>query len=196
MGSYIGRKRKTGSDLILKGKMENIILISTFIMILLLSFQIEKVNGIPLEGPDIEVTFIEFSNPDINNLRVNDKPKISIGITNRGTIEINQTWTIRITDNQQIVREEKITNPIAPGELYYYNISHYKLKKFERLFEVYVDYNNEINETNEENNVLTTVANVKHGTPFVDLFLLMIFIIIPINIACISYVIFKHIRKK
>ncbi len=47
---------------------------------------VEKI--VPISGPDLQVLEIKFTDPDINDLREDDEPTISIVYTNSGTVEI------------------------------------------------------------------------------------------------------------
>jgi hypothetical protein len=152
---------------------------------------VEKI--LPISGPDLQAVSIVFTDPEVSDLKQDDKAKISVAYTNAGTINVTGTWTIRITDNGDKVKEEELSGTIEPGETLYYNFS-YKLKRGERLFEVMLDYNDDIAEMGtDDNNNLDTTVTVKESEPFWHWWYLLIILAIII-VAYVAYM--KYTRSE
>ncbi|MCK5773210.1 MAG: PKD domain-containing protein, partial [Thermoplasmata archaeon] len=113
-------------------------------------------------GPDLGVRGITFD-PDENDddFMEGEDVKIIIAYANDGLVDFNSTFTIRVEDNGKKIKEVEITPdaPIKAGDVVYYNFT-YTLEKGSRLFKVYLDYNEDIPEQNEQNNEFEQTATV------------------------------------
>lgn len=149
----------------------------------------EKV--LPVSGPDLQVVSITFTDPQVDDLRKGERAKISIAYTNVGTVEVNGTWTIRITDNGKKIKEEEISGVIEAGDTHYYNFS-YKLKEGERIFEVWADYNDDIAESDDDQtNYLDTTVTVEDSEPIWHWWYLLIII----GIVLVAYVVYMKYTR-
>ncbi|MFW3146476.1 MAG: PKD domain-containing protein [Thermoplasmatota archaeon] len=143
---------------------------------------VEKIQFV--SGPDLQIRGVTFRDPDENHMNEGERTKISIAYANEGTVDINGTWIIRMTDNGKKVKEEEISGILKSGEVSYLNFS-YKLKSGERQFEVYLDFSKEdsngtIPEMNEENNFFETTVKVEASEPFIQPWMIIVVILVII----------------
>jgi hypothetical protein len=151
---------------------------------------VEKV--LLVSGPDLQVKGLTFVDPELNDLRKDEKAKVSIAYSNEGTVEINKTWTLKVkwTDGSTI-KEELIETTIKPGETHYLNFS-FKLKyKGEREIVVFADSEGDINEMNEDNNELKTKVTVKAPTGWFEYWMLLI----VLAVILIGYVVYMKYTR-
>ncbi|MGA1819494.1 MAG: PKD domain-containing protein [Thermoplasmatota archaeon] len=153
---------------------------------------VEKV--LLVSGPDLQVRSITFTDPEETKLRKNDRAKVSIAYSNEGTIEINDTWTIRIDrDDGKKIKEEQITVKLEPGETLYYNFSFKLSFKGEHTLIAYVDYGEVIAEMNEDNNKLETKFTVIDEESIWHWW----YVLIAIAIILVAYVVYmKYTRSE
>jgi PKD repeat protein len=144
-----------------------------------------------ISGADLQALSITFTDPEIDNLREGDKAKISISYTNAGTVDVTENWTIRITDAGTKIKEEMVTETIGAGETHYYNFS-YKLKgSDEREFVVYLDFDDDISESVEDNNQIDTTVTVIESKWGIDWW----WFVIILAIVLVGYVVYMKYTR-
>ncbi|MBN1390501.1 MAG: PKD domain-containing protein, partial [Candidatus Thermoplasmatota archaeon] len=147
-----------------------------------------------VSGPDLQVKSITFTNPEENDLKKGERAKVSIAYSNEGTVEVNDTWTIRISlDGDGKIKEEMITAKIEPGKTQYFNFSFELKKKGEHTISVYVDFNGDIAEMNEDNNKLETQITIKESEGWFEWW----YLLIVLAVILVGYVVYmKYTRSE
>lgn len=144
-------------------------------------------------GPDLQVEAITFVKPELNNLRENDKAKISIRIKNNGLVDTpkNTTWYVKVTMNGKTIKNESIDVVVKAGKTMYANITYELKSKGSKEFEVYLDPTNAVLESEETNNKLKTQASIKEAKPWFEWW----YALIIVAAILVVYVVFMRVSK-
>jgi hypothetical protein len=113
-----------------------------------------------------------------------------VAITNDGLVEAAGNWTIRITDNDRVIKEQIITTDIAAGGTYEFNFT-FKLRSGEREIIVELDTENTLPEQIEDDNTYTTTIDVESPKPVIQWWWFAIALVVVI----IVYVIFMKVTR-
>ena len=144
-----------------------------------------------VSGPDLQVDAFEFTDPDRNSLRDGDRAHITVVISNTGLVEVPSGWTLKIYDNDDMIKEEKIDVNISAEGTYEYNFT-YEVKQGESEFRVELDTEDDVYEINEDNNdVFSTTVDITEGEPIVKWWWFLIALLVVI----VVYVIFMKVTR-
>ncbi|MEA3559145.1 MAG: CARDB domain-containing protein [Candidatus Thermoplasmatota archaeon] len=115
-----------------------------------------------VNGPDLTVSLLTFSDPSEEDLEAGDRPTVSIGYRNIGGATIDTPWVLKLRYDGVTVLEETIETPLAQFEQAYYNISNFfEVKTGDLTFKVILDAEFDIEENEEINNYLSRSLRVE-----------------------------------
>lgn len=142
-------------------------------------------------GPDLGVRTVTFSDPDENHMNEKEKTHVTVVISNDGLYEAGGNWTIKVYDQDRIVKEQVITYIIEEaGGTYEFNFT-FKLRQGEREIKVVLDTENTLPETNEDNNEYITTIDVESSPPVVQWW----WFVIALAVVIVVYVIFMKVTR-
>ncbi|MBN1538762.1 MAG: PKD domain-containing protein [Candidatus Thermoplasmatota archaeon] len=145
-----------------------------------------------VSGPDLQVKSLTFTDPKETDLRRGEKAKVSIAYSNDGTVKVNDTWTLRVSwDGEGKLKEEIITAALEPGVTHYFNFSFEPKSKGSHTVTVYVDFNGDIAEMNEENNKLETQISVKENDGWFEWW----YLLIVLAVILVGYVVYMKYTR-